>query len=92
MRGRMTYALYKQMGIFDCVATDIQSFADIAYRLATNRAWRNEISNKIRERAPLLFEDMETVHELERFFEWAVKETERTHHRSVQFRNPDLKM
>ena len=30
MRGRMTYAFYKQMGIFDCVAADIQSFADIA--------------------------------------------------------------
>ena len=49
MRGRMTYALYKQMGIFDCVATDIQSFADIAYALATNKAWRNEVSKKIKD-------------------------------------------
>jgi len=88
MRGRMTYALYKQMGIFDCVAADIQSFADIAYTLATNKVWRNEISKKIRDHAPILFEDMETVHELERFFEWAVKKAERSHHRSASFRSP----
>ncbi len=42
MRGRMTYALYKQMGIFDCVASDIRSFVDIAFTLANNKAWRNE--------------------------------------------------
>ena len=88
MRGRMTYALYKQMGIFDCVAADIQSFTNIAYTLATNKAWRNEISKKIRDHAPILFEDMEAVHELERFFEWAVKKAERSHHRSVSFRHP----
>lgn len=83
MRGRMTYALYKQMGIFDCVAADIQSFADIVYTLATNKAWRNEISKKIRGHAPTLFEDMETVNELERFFEWAVKKAEGFHYGSV---------
>ena len=83
MRGRMTYALYKQMGIFDCVAADIGSFADIAYTLATNKAFRNEISKKIRDHAPALFEDMETVHELERFFEWAVKKAERGHEQTA---------
>jgi predicted O-linked N-acetylglucosamine transferase (SPINDLY family) len=88
MRGRMTYAFYKQMSIFDCVATDIQSFTDIAYTLATNKAWRNEISKKIRDQATALFEDMETVYELERFFEWAVKKAERSHHQSVSIRYP----
>jgi predicted O-linked N-acetylglucosamine transferase (SPINDLY family) len=77
MRGRMTYALYKQMGIFDCVAADIQSFVDIAYALATNKAWRHEISKKIKDHAPALFEDIETVNELERFFEWAVRRAEK---------------
>jgi hypothetical protein len=84
----MTYAFYKQMSIFDCVATDIQSFTDIAYTLATNKAWRNEISKKIRDQATALFEDMETVYELERFFEWAVKKAERSHHQSVSIRYP----
>lgn len=88
MRGRMTYAFYKQMGIFDCVATDIQSFTDIAYTLASNKAWRNEISRKIKDQATALFENMETVYELERFFEWAVKKAEKSHHQSVSFRHP----
>ena len=90
MRGRMTYALYKQMGIFDCVAADIQSFADIAYALATNKAWRNEVSKKIKDHASALFEDMETVNELERFFEWAVRKAESAHHRSISFRHPKI--
>jgi predicted O-linked N-acetylglucosamine transferase (SPINDLY family) len=89
MRSRMTQAFYKEMGIFDCVAADIQSFADIAFTLANNKAWRNEISNKIRERAPVLFGDIKTVHELERFFEWAIKEAEGSHHRSVSIRHPE---
>jgi protein O-GlcNAc transferase len=87
MRSRMTYAFYKQMGIFDCIATDTQSFADIAFALANNSVWREEVSHKIRERAPGLFEDLDTVHELERFFEWAVKEAEITHHQLSGFRN-----
>lgn len=88
MRGRMTFAFYKQMGIFDCVAADIQSFTDIAYTLATNKAWRDEISKKIRDQATALFEDMESVHELERFFEWAVTKAERSHDQLVLFRHP----
>jgi hypothetical protein len=84
----MTYAFYKQMGILDCVAADIKSFTDIAYTLATNKAWRNEISRKIRDQATALFEDMETVYELERFFEWAVKKAERSHHQSASFCHP----
>jgi predicted O-linked N-acetylglucosamine transferase (SPINDLY family) len=75
MRGRMTYALYKQMGLLDCVATDRQSFVDLALKLANNKSWNLKIRNKIRERAPALFEDMEAVHELERFFKWSVKKS-----------------
>ena len=93
MRSRMTQAFYKQMGISDCVAADIESFANIAVTLASNKAWRNEISRKIKERAPALFEDMASVHELERFFEWAVKRIDGSHQRSVPFSTsefPDL--
>jgi predicted O-linked N-acetylglucosamine transferase (SPINDLY family) len=72
MRGRMTYALYKQMGLMDCVATDRLSFVDLALKLANNKSWNHKIRNQIRERAPALFEDIEAVHELERFFEWSV--------------------
>ncbi len=75
MRSRMTYGFYKQMGLSDCVATDRQSFVDLALKLANNKSWNLKIRNKIRERAPALFEDMEAVYELERFFEWSVKKS-----------------
>jgi len=73
MCGRLTLGLYKQMGIMDCVADDAQSYADIANRLANDRDWRNEIKSKIFKSAHVLYEDMEAVHELERFFERVVK-------------------
>jgi protein O-GlcNAc transferase len=72
MRSRMTYGFYKQMDCMDCVATDRQSFVDLALELANNKPWNLKIRNKIREGAPVLFENMEAVHELENFFEWSL--------------------
>ena len=51
MRNRLTLALYKQMGIMDCVADNAQSYLDIAFRLANDKTWRNEIKDKIRANA-----------------------------------------
>ena len=70
---RLTLALYRQMDIMDCVASDAQSYIKIAYRLANDATWRDEIAGKIEAKADCLFENIETVHELERFFEMAVE-------------------
>jgi predicted O-linked N-acetylglucosamine transferase (SPINDLY family) len=72
MRGRLTLAFYKQMGVMDCVAQDAKSYVDIALRLANDRDWKEEVVSKIRTHAHVLYEDLEAVHELERFFEWAL--------------------
>ncbi|MDM8523125.1 tetratricopeptide repeat protein [Desulfococcaceae bacterium HSG8] len=69
MRGRVTLALYRQMGVTDCVADDPQSYIDIAVRLASDNAWRDAVRKKIRTHADVIFEDMEAVRELEQFFE-----------------------
>ncbi|MDO8123228.1 MAG: hypothetical protein Q6364_02470 [Candidatus Hermodarchaeota archaeon] len=74
LRGRLTLALYKQMGVMDCVARSVESYVNLALRLANDKTWRDEIRAKIRGRADVLYEDMEAVRELECFFEWAVKE------------------
>jgi predicted O-linked N-acetylglucosamine transferase (SPINDLY family) len=71
MRGRLTYALYKQMGIRDCVADNSEAYVNIALRLAKDKAWNREIRSKIITRAHAFFENMEPVRELECFFEWA---------------------
>ena len=73
MRGRVTLGCYRQMGVADCVAGDAQSYTDIAFRLANDKTWRDEIKTKIRANAHAIFEDMEAIHELERFFEGAVR-------------------
>jgi len=72
MRGRVTLACYQQMGVTDCVAQDAQSYTDIAFRLANDKAWREEIRGKIRANAHKLFDDREAVRELEQFFERAL--------------------
>jgi len=62
------------LGVMEFVADDAQSYADIANRLANDKAFKNEIKNRILKGADVLYEDMETVHELESFFERVVKE------------------
>jgi predicted O-linked N-acetylglucosamine transferase (SPINDLY family) len=73
MRGRLTLSFYKQMGVMDCVAENAESYVNIALKLANDRNWRGEISEKIKARADDLFEDIEAVRELECFFEHAVE-------------------
>ena len=70
--GRLTFALYEQMNVMDCVACDFKSYVNIALRLANEINWREKIRAKIRLRSDILFEDVEVVRELERFFERAV--------------------
>jgi predicted O-linked N-acetylglucosamine transferase (SPINDLY family) len=72
MRGRLTYAMYRQMGVMDCVAHDAKSYTDIALRLANDRDWRAHIVEKISTRSHVLYEDIEAVRELETFFERAI--------------------
>jgi len=60
--------------VMEFLADDAQSYADIANRLANDKAFKNEIKNRILKGADVLYEDMETVHELESFFERVVKE------------------
>jgi predicted O-linked N-acetylglucosamine transferase (SPINDLY family) len=77
LRGRLTLAFYRQMGVMDCVADDAQSYVNIALRLANDKRWRDEVKEKIEARADVLFEDIEVVRELEHFFERAVQEARR---------------
>jgi predicted O-linked N-acetylglucosamine transferase (SPINDLY family) len=74
MCGRLTLGLYRQIGVMDCIAHDAQSYADIANRLAVDKAFKNEIKNRILKGASILYEDIKAVQELEHFFERVVKE------------------
>ena len=78
MRGRLTYAWYKRMGIMDTVAEDFDAYIDIACQLANDGDWRKELRNKIKTRAACLYENLEPTRELENFFQWASRKAAMT--------------
>lgn len=67
MRGRMTAGLYRTMGLEPLVAGSDEEFAQLALRLATDAPWKKAWNQSIEERAPRLFEDVESVRAFERF-------------------------
>lgn len=67
MRGRMTAGLYRTMGLEPLVARSDEEFARLALRLATDAPWKRDWNQAIEERAPRLFEDVESVRAFERF-------------------------
>ncbi len=72
MRGRVTYALYRQMGMDDCIAESEAEYIEIAVRLGTDKAHRTAISEKINRLSPVLYENPKAVAAWDRFFTEAV--------------------
>ncbi|MBF0370655.1 MAG: tetratricopeptide repeat protein [Magnetococcales bacterium] len=73
LRGRITLACYRRMGILDLVAQDGQTYVELAVRLTRDSAWREKIVSRIRKNSPLLFNNIEAVRELGVFFVSAVE-------------------
>ena len=68
MRGRQSYGMLKCMGLEELIAKDQDDYVDIATRLGTDRAWRQQVAQHIAENNDVLF-DMETpLRQLEEFF------------------------
>ena len=76
-RGRVTYALYRTMGVTDCVVESAQSYVAKALALGTDRAYRAEVSARIRAASPVLFESRPAVDALARFFREAIERARR---------------
>lgn len=73
LRGRITYALYRAMGIDDLVARDRDDYVARAVRLATDAAWRDEVRGKILAAGGRIFENPAGVRDLEAFLIEAVE-------------------
>ena len=67
-RGRHTQAMYRKMGIYDCIAGGAQEYIDIAVRLGTDRTHARTLRHRILQRNAVLFEDKRVVSEFERCF------------------------
>src|SRR5208283_2953991 len=73
-RGRHTQAMYRKMGILDCIAMNAEDYIDIAFRLGTDQAYAKDVRERILSRNKVLFEDSRVIEEFERFFVEAVGE------------------
>ncbi|HEX9702203.1 MAG TPA: hypothetical protein VGA19_05080, partial [Rhodospirillales bacterium] len=71
MRGRVTLACYRQMGIDDLVAGDAEEYVGLALRLAGDADFRAAVRAKIQANADRLFDNTGFVRELEDFLEAA---------------------
>jgi len=73
LRDRVTYAYYRAMGFDDLIASDAEDYVKKAVRLATDKTWHTEMTDKLNLLSSAMFENMETVRELEQFFIAAIE-------------------
>ncbi len=73
MRGRITYACYRQMGIDECIATTTEQYVSLALRLGTDAVFRENMRKQILERKHLLFDNHKAVDDLAQFLLQAVE-------------------
>jgi protein O-GlcNAc transferase len=73
-RGRHTQAMYRKMGVLECIAKDPDDYVDIAVRLGSDRSYARQVRDRILARNEVLYEDRRVVSEFERFFLHAARE------------------
>jgi len=73
LRARLTYAMYRQMGLTDLVVSSAEEYIAKAVQLGCDRDYRQHIRQQILDRAGVLFQDDEAVRAVERFLEQAVQ-------------------
>ncbi len=71
---RYTAALYRRMELPDLISTTPQEYVDTAVRLGTDESYRRAVTERLRDRSPVLFEDQTAVTAHEQYFESVVKQ------------------
>ncbi|WP_017293781.1 O-linked N-acetylglucosamine transferase, SPINDLY family protein [Geminocystis herdmanii] len=69
MRGRHSYGILQMLGVTDTIASSPQEYIDIAVRLGNDQLWREEIKEKIKVNHHNLYDDLECVKGLEKFYQ-----------------------
>ncbi len=67
LRGRVTLAIYRRMGVEDCGARDVGDSVRIALRLGTDREWAAKVRRRIEAGCERIFDDPVFLEEAERF-------------------------
>ena len=61
INGRFTYGLYKKMNILDLVAYNFDDYVKLANKCVTDKIFRSNISEKIKNNLHLIFNEVESV-------------------------------
>jgi protein O-GlcNAc transferase len=79
MRGRHTSAMLQILGVTETIASDLETYVEIAVRLGCDINWRTEIGGRIAAGQDRLFDDRGCVAALETFFQEAVAKSSIAH-------------
>lgn len=77
LRGRITYAQYRMMGIDDCIVQYPGEYIQKALHLGRDASYRAAVRKKILDSNSVLYENSQAVKELEQFFRQALKDVHR---------------
>lgn len=69
MRGRHSYGILKMLGVEETIALTEQEYIDIAVALGQDKYWREQIKEKITANYDKLYDDLECVKGLEKFYQ-----------------------
>ncbi len=72
LRGRITLAQYQMMGLLDCVVDSKDDYVVLANRIGTDADYRRDLSQRITETTPSLFENTDSIRAIEEFLESVV--------------------
>jgi predicted O-linked N-acetylglucosamine transferase (SPINDLY family) len=72
LRGRITYAQYRMMGMDDCIVQYPGEYIQKAIKLGTDKSYRESVKQKILATNSVLYQSDEAVRGLEEFFKGAV--------------------
>ena len=73
-RARYTQAVYRRLGILDCIAESVEHYIELALRLTAEPEWRHDLSRRIVQASPTLFDQQSPVTELAACFEQLLAE------------------
>ncbi len=71
--GRVTQAFYRKMGVEDLIVHSPAEYVSKAVQVATDRDHRQYVTERIARASDVLFNDLESVREHERFFDEALE-------------------
>ncbi len=74
MRGRHTLAFYRRMGLTAPIADTTENYAELAVRVANERAFRDDVRAQIAANSNKLFNEAESIREIEEVWAAALRD------------------